>query len=312
MRNAVVKELEDVARRDSKVFFLTGDLGYGVLDNLRDILGKRFINAGISEQNMASVAAGIAQNKDVTVYVYSIGNFVGMRCLEQIRNDICYPNANVKIIIVGGGFAYGQLGMTHHATEDLAIMRALPNMYVFSPGDAEDAVLSLRTIDRIDGPCYLRLEKGGEPRLNVKKRLDKTGLLSVLHEGEKGLIIGCGSVIADAYDAALKLESERISVSVVDCALLKPFPKTELSEYFKRFRWILSVEEHNVIGGIGDAVSDCISSMRGERPTQYKLGLNDEYTRTVGSRSYLRDIYGLSSEGIYDNVRMIVSEWKND
>ena len=158
MRNHLIAELYELAQKDSKIYLMTGDLGYGVLNRFQERFPDRFVNAGISEQNMASVAAGMALEGN-TVYLYSIGNFPGMRCLEQIRNDICYPNANVKIIVVGGGFAYGQLGMSHHATEDLAVMRALPNMRVYSPADPAEAVEVIRRANSVHGPCYIRLGK---------------------------------------------------------------------------------------------------------------------------------------------------------
>lgn len=136
MRNTFINELEKLAVVDPSIYLLTGDLGFGVLNSFSENLPKQFINVGISEQNMTAVAAGLALEGN-TVYTYSIGNFPSLRCLEQIRNDICYPNANVKIISVGAGLSYGQLGMSHHATEDMAIMRALPNMRVFSPADPQ-------------------------------------------------------------------------------------------------------------------------------------------------------------------------------
>ena len=138
MRDHAIKELERIASDDENIILVNGDLGFSVLDDFRDKYPSRWINAGICEQNMMGVAAGIALCGK-KVYVYSIGNFPGMRCLEQIRNDVCYHNADVKIIAVGGGFSYGQLGMSHHATEDIAVMRALPNMTVYSPADLIDA-----------------------------------------------------------------------------------------------------------------------------------------------------------------------------
>lgn len=138
MRNHAVAEIEKLAEKDTHIYLMTGDLEYGVLDQFAQKYPQRFINAGISEENMTAVAAGIALSGN-TVFTYSIGNFPGMRCLEWIRNDICYHDADVKIIAVGGGFSYGQLGMSHHATEDIAVMRAMPNMRVYVPADPSEA-----------------------------------------------------------------------------------------------------------------------------------------------------------------------------
>ena len=168
MRNHLINELTAIAKKDKDVMLIAGDLGFGVLNEFMETLPDQFINAGICEQNMASVAAGLAL-EGKKVYVYSIGNFPGIRCLEQVRNDICYHNANVKIIVVGGGFAYGQLGMSHHATEDLSIMRSLPNMTVYSPSDPLEAVDVIREAYATEGPGYIRLGKGGENRISCSK-----------------------------------------------------------------------------------------------------------------------------------------------
>lgn len=140
MRNHLIDKITKIAEKDKKIMLITADLGFSVVEKFRDKFPDRYINVGIAEQNMAAVAAGIALEGN-TVFIYSIGNFPTLRCIEQIRNDICYHNANVKILAVGSGFAYGTLGMTHHATEDLAIMRTLPNMRVFTPCDFVNAEL---------------------------------------------------------------------------------------------------------------------------------------------------------------------------
>ena len=170
MRNTFINELEKLAVVDPSIYLLTGDLGFGVLNSFSENLPKQFINVGISEQNMTAVAAGLALEGNA-VYTYSIGNFPSLRCLEQIRNDICYPNANVKIISVGAGLSYGQLGMSHHATEDMAIMRALPNMRVFSPADPQEAIAVLKEVSQVPGPAYIRLEKQIMLRIKRLRRL---------------------------------------------------------------------------------------------------------------------------------------------
>src|SRR5713226_3860325 len=156
MRNAFILALTDLAAQDPRITLVVGDLGFGVVVDFSKRFPKQFINAGVAEQNMTSLAAGLALSGKI-VFTYSIGNFPTLRCLEQIRNDVCYHNANVKIVSVGGGFSYGSLGMSHHATEDLAIMRALPGMVVVAPGDPMEAACATRAVAAYDGPCYLRL-----------------------------------------------------------------------------------------------------------------------------------------------------------
>lgn len=160
MRDSFVRTLLTLAQGDPNIELLTGDLGFGVLRPFWEALPDQFLNVGIAEQNMISMAAGMAL-EGKTVFVYSIGNFPTMRCLEQIRNDCAYPGANVKIVCVGAGFAYGALGMSHHATEDLAVMRALPGVTVFSPADRTEAEAVARAAVKTPGTCYIRLGRGG-------------------------------------------------------------------------------------------------------------------------------------------------------
>src|SRR5712691_10038528 len=165
MRPAFFRALPELAAADERVNLVVGDLGFGVVEPFVERFPARFFNAGVAEQNMTGIAAGLALSGK-TVFTYSIANFPTLRCLEQIRNDVCYHNANVKVVAVGGGFAYGALGMTHHATEDLAIMRALPGMVVVAPGDPLETELATRAIVSHSGPCYLRLGRAGEPKVH--------------------------------------------------------------------------------------------------------------------------------------------------
>jgi len=162
MRTAFIKTLCELAEQDERIWLLCGDLGYSVLEGFSSRFPNRFVNVGVAEQNMTGIAAGLALSGKV-VFIYSIANFPVMRCLEQIRNDVCYHNLNVKIVTVGGGLTYGSLGYTHHGVEDIAVMRVLPNMTVIAPGDPVEARLATQAILNTPGPCYLRLGKAGEP-----------------------------------------------------------------------------------------------------------------------------------------------------
>src|SRR5437879_2689318 len=165
MRGAFFETLIQLAARDPNVFLVVGDLGFGVTEEFSRRFPRQFLNAGVAEQNMTGIAAGLALSGK-TVFTYSIANFPILRCLEQVRNDVCYHHANVKVVAVGGGFAYGSLGATHHATEDLAIMRALPAMTVVAPGDPEEAMAATEAVAAHDGPCYLRLGRPGERKVH--------------------------------------------------------------------------------------------------------------------------------------------------
>src|SRR5438876_9433678 len=165
MRAAFIRTLSELAEHDLRIKLIVGELGFGVVESFAERFPKQFLNAGVAEQNMTGIAAGMALSGKV-VFTYSIANFPTLRCLEQVRNDVCYHNANVKIVAVGGGFAYGSLGATHHATEDLAIMRALPEMTVVAPGDPVEAEAATDAIAAHAGPCYLRLGRAGESRVH--------------------------------------------------------------------------------------------------------------------------------------------------
>src|SRR5271168_2577576 len=165
MRTAFFRALADLAERDERVNLIVGDIGFGVTENFARRFPQRFLNVGVAEQNMTGIAAGLALSGKI-VFTYSIANFPILRCLEQVRNDVCYHNANVKIVAVGGGLAYGSLGATHHATEDLAIMRSLPRMTVIAPGDPFEAEAATRAVAAHSGPCYLRLGRAGEPAIH--------------------------------------------------------------------------------------------------------------------------------------------------
>jgi len=165
LRNAFATQLLDIARADSSILLITGDLGYGVLDRFQQELPEQFINAGVAEQTMMSMAAGLAAS-GYRPFVYSIANFPTFRCLEQIRNDVCYMDNPVTIVSVGAGLVYGVHGYSHHAVEDLAIIRSLPNITIYSPCDSVETKYSVNKILESKHPAYLRLGKGGEPLIH--------------------------------------------------------------------------------------------------------------------------------------------------
>ena len=183
MRDTFVRTLIELAKNNNNIELITGDLGFGVLKPYWEQLPNQFTNAGIAEQNMTTVAAGMAL-EGKTVFTYSIGNFPTLRCLEQIRNDCAYHKANVKVVCVGGGFVYGSLGMSHQATEDLAILRSLPDVVVMAPGDLVEAEEATKAIAAYPGTCYLRLGRGGEKRIHDKIQDFKIGKAIKVKDGE--------------------------------------------------------------------------------------------------------------------------------
>ena len=305
MRNAFISGLVKLAETNNDIFLLTGDLGFGVLDEFIEKFPNRYINTGIAEQNMASVAAGLAMNGKI-VFIYSIANFPTMRCLEQIRNDIAYHNANVKIVTVGGGFAYGPAGITHHGTEDLAIMRVIPNMNIFIPCDPISAKQAAKDVCNIKGPCYVRLERGGEPIVFALDKEFHLGSLSRLKKGSKFAIISVGSVINEVLEASYQLKHDfNLDVSVYSIYTLKPINAEQVLDIASKHDCIITVEEHNIIGGVGSVICEIVAGSDVSAKV-IRLGLKDEFSSVVGSQQFLRKVYGLSSESIESKVKEVI------
>lgn len=307
MRDTFVKTLIDIAKNDRNVHLITGDLGFGVLKPFWEQLPDQFTNAGIAEQNMTSFAAGMAL-EGKTVFTYSIGNFPTLRAIEQIRNDCAYHNANVKIVCVGGGFVYGSLGMSHHATEDLAIMRALPDVTVLAPGDLVEAEYATRAIYEHPGTCYLRLGRGGEERIHDKIDNFQIGKAIKIKDGEKVAIFSTGAIFDEAMEASEMLSAIGINPTLFTFPTVKPIDRETIIECAKQYDLIVTVEEHNIIGGFGSAVSEVLAELVGAKARVLKIGLNDKYSSIVGSQKYLRDIYGMSAKQITKRVNEIINE----
>ena len=255
MRDAFTRALMREAAKDPKLTLVTGDLGFGVLKPFWETYPDQFVNAGIAEQGMTGLAAGLAMTGR-TVLTYSIGNFPTLRCIEQIRNDCAYHSANVKVVCVGGGFVYGSLGMSHHATEDMAILRALPGVTVFTPGDPHEVEAIVPVMLATPGTCYLRLGRGGEPTLHEGPIENYTAPKALtLRQGTDVALLSAGGILTQTVGAAKLLAERGVSAEVVSFPCLKPIDRDKLIELSQRFRHIVTVEEHSIVGGFGSAVS---------------------------------------------------------
>lgn len=306
MRDTFVRTLIEEAKKDKNIELITGDLGFGVLKPYFEQLPNQFTNAGIAEQSMTGIAAGMALCGK-TVFTYSIGNFPTLRCIEQIRNDCAYPHANVKIVCVGGGFVYGSLGMSHHATEDIAIMRALPEVTVVCPGDLVEAAEATKAITHMNGTAYLRLGRGGEKRIHDKIDNFQIGKAIKIQEAKsdckiKIALFSTGAILDEATDAAKMLEDEGIGVEEYSFHTVKPIDKGVILDCAKKYDYIVTVEEHNIIGGFASAVSEVLSESD-EKTKLIKIGLNDEYCSKVGNQKYLRAQYGMVAEDVVNKVK---------
>lgn len=302
MRDAFVRALTEIARSDRNVMLLTADLGFGVLTHFAREFPNQYLNVGVAEQNMTGIATGIALEGRI-VFTYSIGNFPTLRCLEQVRNDVCYHNANVKIVSIGGGFCYGPLGISHHATEDLAIMRALPNIKVVAPGDLTETGLATRAAYNTVGPCYLRLGRGGEPKVHDAPPDFNIGKAITLYPGGDVALISTGGILQNAVKAREILENSGVRASVHSMHSLQPLDEEFIRRISKSARLVVTVEEHSVTGGLGGAVAEVLAELPSPKPRLVRIGLRAGFSCEVGDQEYLREIYGLSPEKIAGKVR---------
>ena len=302
MRDTFVKTLLEIAKKDKNVYIVTGDLGFGVLRPFWEELPDQIINAGIAEQNMTSIAAGLALQGKI-VYTYSIGNFPTLRCIEQIRNDCAYHDANVKVVCVGGGFVYGSLGMSHHATEDIAIMRALPNVTVVAPGDLVEAACATKAIYETPGTCYLRLGRGGEKHIHENIENFEIGKAIKIQDGEKIAIFSTGAIFDEVDEACKTLSEEGIKPIVYTFPTVKPIDKDVILECAREYDTIITVEEHNLSGGFGSAVAEVLSEESNLKAKLVRVALDDRYSCIVGSQKYLRQQYAIDSKAIIEKVK---------
>ena len=302
MRSAFFSTLLDLAGQDDRIYLIVGDLGFGVVEPFAQRFPDRFLNVGVAEQNMTGVAAGLALCGKI-VFTYSIGNFATLRCLEQIRNDVCYHQVDVKIVAVGGGFAYGALGMTHHAIEDLAIMRTLPGMVVVAPGDPFEVEQATRAIVSQPGPCYLRLGRAGEPRIHGPSAVFKLGRAIRVREGRALTIISTGGLLETGLRAAELLSGVGIDARVVSMHTLKPIDEAEVVSAAAETGGIATLEEHSVIGGLGSAVAEILAESAGARGRLKRFGVPSAFAPEVGSQEYLRAVYGLSPTAVFQALR---------
>lgn len=303
MRDHAIRKLTELAGMDERVMLVGADLGYNVLNIFEERFPERYVNVGIAEQDMIAVAAGLALEGNI-VFTYSIGNFPTLRCIEQIRNDVCYHNANVKILSVGGGLAYGDLGMSHHATEDIAMMRALPNMRVYVPADPAEAVACIDEVYKKEGPAFVRMAKGGEPFLHGGGAIGDINDLQPMTVGAGSdiNILVCGTVLSEGIRLREMLGSHGYSVGVYSVPCIKPANVDKVKSLAGECRLLVTMEEHNVIGGLGGMVAEVISEMHGVHAALFRVGLQDTYTSVVGGQEFLRDYYALSAKSCCQNI----------
>ncbi len=297
-----------MAKDDPKIILLVGDIGFNVFDEFIEKFPERFINCGVAEANMIGTAAGLAMSGFKPI-VYTIIPFLIMRTFEQIRVDLCMHDLQVTLVGVGGGLSYDSLGPTHHATEDVSIMRSIPNMQVFTPADPNEVEWLFPIVFEQMGPKYFRLGKGGEKNLinDVQANLRVFGESLKLYDGEKICIISYGPILNEILQAREILLKHNINASIITVTRLKNFDKNDLLTKINGSNLIVTVEEHSVIGGLGDIVSDCISGITNS-PIQMKIGIEDKFVKEIGSRDYQLKINNMKSNQIAERI---LNKFKN-
>lgn len=304
MRNAYLSALYNLAKDNKNILALVADNGAIVYDKFRQDFPEQFINFGISEANMISVAAGLASCGKIP-FAYTISSFLTMRAFEQIRIDVCLQEMNVKLVGIGAGFVYSNLGPTHQATEDIALMRALPKMTVLSPADPLEAEYATYAAVKIPGPAYIRLSVGSTPVVYKKEYDFKIGRAVILKEGSDLTIIASGGIIYEVLKAVDELEALNISVRLINMHTIKPLDKEVILRSANETKAILTIEEHTIYGGLGSAVAEVLSEDN-KTPVQFKrMGLNGFFSSGYGTYDEMKETNGLSKNHIIREAKIL-------
>jgi transketolase len=302
MRNAFADELTKLGDEDSRIVMLSGDIGNRLFDKFKARHPSRFFNCGVAEANMMGVAAGMAMN-GLRPVAYTITPFVTTRCLEQIRTDVCYHEAPVTIVAVGAGLAYSGLGPTHHACEDIAFLRSIPNMVVICPGDAFEVRAALRASMQQDRPVYIRMGKKGEPVVHGGPVANfQIGKAIPVSDGTDVCLLSTGNMLPEAIEAAHKLKEKGISAQVVSFHTVKPLDEAFLKDAFDRFTLVSTIEEHSLIGGFGAAVSEWLVDSGTSNRNFLRFGTPDAFFKKSGEQEYAREMLGLSAHQIAEKI----------
>jgi len=297
MRDAFAAEITQLASEDARLVLLSGDIGNRLFDRYKQRHPERFLNCGVAEANMISMAAGMALS-GLRPVAYTITPFVTTRCLEQIRVDVCYHNTSVVIVGVGAGLSYASLGGTHHACEDIAFLRVLPNMTIVCPGDAMEVRLAIRAALRQGGPVYIRLGKKGEPAVHERAPEFAIGKGIVLRAGEDVCLLSTGTVLPLAVEAAARLSKDGVSAQIVSLHTVKPLDEDLLADVAARFPLLVTLEEHSVLGGLGGSVAEWLADRSAPGARLLRIGTADEFLHGGGGQDHAREHFGLTAERI--------------
>lgn len=301
MRNAYIDSLYELTKENGNVYSFVADNGAIVFDKYRKDFPDNFVNFGIAESVMVSVAAGMASRGKIP-FIYTIIPFLIMRAYEQIRNDVCMQNMNVKIVGIGAGVSYSTLGPTHHAIEDIALMRVLPGMTVISPADPLEARKAVKEAVKIKGPVYIRLGTSKEPAVYKGDYRFEIGKGVVMRDGRDATVIATGNSVHDAQMACDELEKNGKRIRLINIHTIKPIDEEVILKAARETNAIITVENHSVIGGLGSAVAEVLAKKVTGKIKFGSLGFNDTYCHGYGTLAELKDAYGIGKIGIVNKV----------
>ncbi len=303
MRTAYLNALYDLAKKDRNVYALISDNGAIVYDKYRADLGEQYLNFGISEANMLGAAAGMASCGKIP-FAYTIGAFLAYRALEFIRNDICLQNQNVKVVGTGAGMVYSALGPTHHATEDFGCLRSMPNLTILSPASPLEVRKATEAAYQMNGPVYIRLGTNREQELYDKDYEFQIGKGVEICQGDDVTILSTGNIIIDVMEVRKRLEQEGISVKVVNIHTIKPFDRDIVVKSLRETDVIVTVEDHNIIGGLGSAVAEVIAES-GIGTRFVRVGLRG-FSEGYGSYAQVKNANQIGMEDIYQKIKSVL------
>ena len=288
MRDCFFKQLTIAAKKNKNIFLVVADIGFGVINEFKKTNPNQFINVGVAEQNMIGIATGLALSGK-KVFCYSIGNFPTLRCLEQIRNDVCYHNLDIKIVTVGGGYSYGSLGYSHHALEDIGIMRCLPNVKVFVPSSDFETLKITNFLTKYNKPCYLRLDKSSINYHSKFFNINKPNLIKTTKKSSI-ILLATGGVIEEVLIAEKLLKKNKINCGIFSIFNLSDHNKAFFNKFIKSK--IFCIEEHVGVNGLYAFICDNIK----RKNNIHKIAINKDKILTVaGSQKYLRNLQGISA-----------------
>jgi len=297
MRNAFADEITRCAADDDRIVLLSGDIGNRLFNPYKERFAERFFNCGVAEANMTGMAAGMAMC-GLRPVTYTIATFNTARCFEQIKLDICYHGLPVIVTGVGAGLSYAELGGTHQALEDIALLRTLPNMTVVCPGDALEVRCALRAALRHDGPVYLRLGKKNEPVVHEREPSLVLGKALVVRPGRDIAVLGTGTMLPAAVETGRNLADRGVSAEVASFHTVKPLDGEYLAAAASRFDMLVTVEEHSVIGGFGSAVAEWCAANGVPLARLLVIGVGDTFAHRCGGQEFAREDLGLTPEAM--------------